>query len=79
VRPDDRCGEHAPTPAVGVPGLPDGWEWREVEHGTRAVYAANPAFYAHVSPSGMTSTSSAPTGVVLAVVARHRARAGGAA
>jgi hypothetical protein len=73
------CGEHAPTPAVGStsnsPELPDGWRMADD-------YTASGGHSGvHIDEYGdvwITGTNSAPLAVI-EFVARHRARAGGAA
>lgn len=80
----DVCGEHAPTPAVGVPGLPElpqGWEWAGDDY-TEARCAA---FGLRVMVRGRTGyevvsiVGNVRADVVEMTIARHRARAGGAA
>ena len=77
-------GEHAPTPAVGVPGLPElpqGWEWAGDDY-TEARCAA---FGLRVMVRGRTGyevvsiVGNVRADVVEMTIARHRARAGGAA
>ena len=78
-------GEHAPTPAVGVPGLPElpgGWAWHVSELHTEArndgcvlrVAVRGKSIDVVVSVSGLVRAD-----VVEMTIARHRARAGGAA
>lgn len=67
-------GEHAPRPADAGPGLPAGWEWRDVGDDTCAAEAGRGLGFARLyADEGMTS-SCASIDVVLAVIAAHRAR-----
>ena len=76
VSVEDGCGEHAPRPDEAGPGLPAGWEWRDVGDDTCAAETGRGLGFARLyADEGMTSAS-APIDVVLAVIAR--ARVGGA-
>ena len=69
------CGEHAPRPDEAGPELPDGWEMRR--GGSMAVYLPDVSRYVVVEDPGVDALG-APIDVVLAVIARFRARVGGA-
>ncbi len=72
------CGEHAPRPDEAGPGLPAGWEWHDATDGAAAVCSALPDRYVFAYPIGVVDAFSAPPEVIEAVLARHRARVGGA-
>lgn len=79
----DVCGEHAPTPvvgAVGLPELPDGWRWDldALPDHTRA-HSVTYDIAVLIDADGEVHADGAPIAVVEAVIAAHRARAGGAA
>jgi hypothetical protein len=73
------CGEHAPTPAVGVPGLPSPWRFQT--GATGRAYVDNPTTHGwcFVDEGGLVSSYDAPPDVIAVVLEAHRARAGGAA
>lgn len=73
----DACGEHSPAGPAAAPPLPAGWEWDEVEYGTRAYRPNDTRCYVTVYTSGAVEAFGAPLDAVDAVAQAHRARASG--
>jgi hypothetical protein len=70
------CGEHAPTPDVGAPGLPAGWS---LKRGADVVVGPD-GERVYVDADGWVHGAGfVPLAVVEEAIRAHRARAGGAA